>query len=154
MEVPVVPPERNLYGHPLPGFLWERQFEKVPLEHGWEKVPHSYGKDNSRNFYGNTFWKIFPNWECLFVNKEQGLLVRGGGRHKISWKKKQNIEPMWKVLMKQVDLGASTSFWNMFIWSALNGNAKQAKISSTITKICSYLNFRRGNRKITWLTET
>ena len=46
MEDPVVPLERNLYGHPFAGLLWERQFEKVILEHGWEKV---------------------PNWECLFV---------------------------------------------------------------------------------------
>ena len=26
MEDPVVPLERNLYGHPLAGLLWERQF--------------------------------------------------------------------------------------------------------------------------------
>ena len=44
MEDPVVPLERNLYGHPLAGLLWERQFEKVLLQHGWEKV---------------------PNWECF-----------------------------------------------------------------------------------------
>ena len=40
MEDPVVPLERNLYGHPLAGLLWERQFEKVLLEHGLEKVPN------------------------------------------------------------------------------------------------------------------
>ena len=34
----VVPLERNLYGHPLARLLWERQFEKVLLKHGWEKV--------------------------------------------------------------------------------------------------------------------
>ena len=45
MEDPVVPLERNLYGHPLAGLLWERQFEKVLLKHGWEKI---------------------PNWECFF----------------------------------------------------------------------------------------
>ena len=28
-EDPVVPLERNLYGHPLAGFLWERQLEKI-----------------------------------------------------------------------------------------------------------------------------
>ena len=50
MEDPVVPLERNLYGHPLAGLLWERQFEKVLLEHGWEKV---------------------PNWECFFVDWER-----------------------------------------------------------------------------------
>ena len=37
MEDPVVPLERNLYGHPLAGLLWERQFKKVLLKHGWEK---------------------------------------------------------------------------------------------------------------------
>ena len=37
MEDPVVPQERNLYGHPLAGLLWERQFEKILLKHGWEK---------------------------------------------------------------------------------------------------------------------
>ena len=52
MEDPVVPLERNLYGHPLAGLLWERQFEKVLLKHGWEKI---------------------PNWECLFVHREKGL---------------------------------------------------------------------------------
>ena len=40
MEDPVVPLERNLYGHPLAGLLWERQFEKVLFEHGWEKAPN------------------------------------------------------------------------------------------------------------------
>ena len=30
MEDPVVPLERNLYGHPLAGLEWERQFEKNP----------------------------------------------------------------------------------------------------------------------------
>ena len=30
IEDPVVPLERNLYGHPFAGLLWERQFEKKP----------------------------------------------------------------------------------------------------------------------------
>ena len=37
IEDPVVPLERNLYCHPLAG-LWEKQIEKILLEHGWEKV--------------------------------------------------------------------------------------------------------------------
>ena len=40
MEDPVVPLERNLYGHPLARLLRDRQFEKVLVEHGWEKVPN------------------------------------------------------------------------------------------------------------------
>ena len=38
IEDPVVPLERNLYGRPVARLLWERQFEKIPLKHGWEKV--------------------------------------------------------------------------------------------------------------------
>ena len=56
MEDPVVPleMERNLYGHPLAGLLWERQFEEVLLKLGWENI---------------------PKWKCLFVHRKQGLLL-------------------------------------------------------------------------------
>ena len=63
MEDPVVLLERNLYGHPLAGLLWERQFEKVP--YGWEKI---------------------PNWECFFVHREKGSFFCVCGWHKIGWK--------------------------------------------------------------------
>ena len=53
-EDPVVPLERNLYGHLLAGLLWERQFEEVLMELGWDKV---------------------PRWECLFVHRKQGLFL-------------------------------------------------------------------------------
>ena len=77
MEDPVVPLERNLYGHPLAGLLWERQFEKILLQHGWEKV---------------------PNWECLFVHCEEGLFLSVYVDDIEMAGKKQNIQPMWKVL--------------------------------------------------------
>ena len=54
VEGPVVLLERNLYGHPLAGLLWERQFENILLKHGWENI---------------------PNWECLFVHREKGLFL-------------------------------------------------------------------------------
>ena len=89
MEDPVVPLERNLYGHLLAGLLWERQFDKILVKYGWEKV---------------------SNWECSFVHREKGSFlsvylddIKVAG-------KKQNIDPMWKVLNKEVDLGEPTSF--------------------------------------------
>ena len=88
MEDPVVRLERNLYGHPLAGLLWEGQFEKVLLEHGGKKV---------------------PNWACLFVNREKLFLSVYVDDIKLAGKK-QNIDPMWKVLMKEVDLGEPASF--------------------------------------------
>ena len=89
MEDPVVPLERNRYGNPLGGLLWESQFEKILLKHGWEKV---------------------SNWECLFVRREKGLFLSVYVDDIKLAGKKQNIDPMWKVLNKEVDLGEPTPF--------------------------------------------
>ena len=89
MEDPVVPLERNLYGHPLAGMLWERPFEKILLKYGWEKV---------------------SNWECLFVHREKGLFLSVYVDDIKLAGKKQNLDPMWNVLNKEVDLGEPTSF--------------------------------------------
>ena len=78
-----------MHGHLLAGLVWERQFENILLKYGWEKV---------------------SNWECIFAHREKGLFlfvyvddIKLAG-------KKQNIDPMWKVLNKEVDLGEPTSF--------------------------------------------
>ena len=89
MEDPVLPLERNLYGHPLAGLLWDKLFEKIPLQHGCEKV---------------------SNWECLFVHREKGLFLSVYVDDIKLAGKKQNIEPKRKVLNKEVDLGEPTSF--------------------------------------------
>ena len=89
MEDPVVPLERNLYGHLLAGLLWERQFEKILLKYVKEKV---------------------SNWECFFVHREKGLFLSVYVDDINLTGKKQNIDPMWKVLNKEVDLGEPTSF--------------------------------------------
>ena len=33
----MIPLERNFYGHPLAGLLWERHVEEALLKVGWEK---------------------------------------------------------------------------------------------------------------------
>ena len=52
----------------------------------------------------------FPNWECLFVHREKGLFLSVYVDEFKLVGKKQNIDPMWKVLNKEVDLGETTSF--------------------------------------------
>ena len=86
---PVVPLERNLYGHHLAALLWERLCEKILLKHGWEKI---------------------PNWECLFVHHEKGLFLSVYVDDMKLAGKKHKLDPMWKVLNKEVDLGEPTSF--------------------------------------------
>ena len=88
-KIHVVLLERNLYGHPLAGLVWESQFEKILLKYGWEKI---------------------SNWECLFVHCEKGLSLSVYVDDIKLAGKKQNIDPMWKVRNKEVDLGEPTSF--------------------------------------------
>ena len=103
MEDPVVPLERNLYGHPLAGLLWERQFEKILLKHGWEKI---------------------PNWECLFVHREKGLFLSVYVDDiKLAGKK--------QILIRCGNYSTKKSIWEnqhlswiMYTWAALNDNAK------------------------------
>ena len=127
MEDPVVPLERNLYGHPLVGLLWERQFGKILLKHGWEKI---------------------PNWECFFVHRQKGLFssvyvddIKLAG-------KKQNVDPMWKLLKKEVDWGEPTSFLD-HVYLGMHSTTMPSK-----QRYCGQLqnhvriaNFRGRNRK-------
>ena len=65
MKDPVVPLERNLYGYPLAGLLWERQFEKVLAEHGWEKVSigNAYAYTVKKGYFYQCMWTI-SNWQA------------------------------------------------------------------------------------------
>ena len=108
MEDPVVPLERNLYGHPLAGLLWERQFEKILLKHGCVKV---------------------SNWECLFGHREKGLFLSVYVDDIKLAGKKQNIDPMWKVFNEEVYLGEPTSFLDHV---CLGCTQRQCEISKEI----------------------
>ena len=65
-----------------------KAIEKILLKHGWVKI---------------------PNRECLFVHREKLFLSVFVDDIKLSGKK-QNLDPMWKVLNKEVDLEEPTSF--------------------------------------------
>ena len=88
-EDPVVLLGRNLYGHPLAGLLWERQFEEALSELGWEKV---------------------PNWECMFVHRQQVSYLSVYVYDIKMAGKKQNVTLLWKKLMKNVYIDEPTSF--------------------------------------------
>ena len=89
IEDPVVPLERNFFGHPLARLLWERQFEQALMERGWEKV---------------------PNWESMFVHRKQGLFLSVYVDDIKMAGKMQNLAPRWKKLTEDVDIEEPTSF--------------------------------------------
>ena len=129
MEDPVVPLERNLYGHSWAGMLRERQFAKNPLKYVWEKI---------------------SNWECLFVRREKGLFLSVCVDDIKLAGKKQNLDPMWKLLNKEVDLGEPTSFLDHVY---LGCTQRQSEISKDIVdKLQNHVriaNFRGESREIT-----
>ena len=97
MEDPVLLLEQILYGHFLARLLWERQIEQVLLNYGWEKV---------------------PNGELLFFNREKGLFLSVYVDDIKLAGKTQNINPLWKILMKDVHaLNVNANRTNMFLMS-------------------------------------
>ena len=91
MGDPVVLLESHVYGHTLAGLIWERQSEKVLLEHGCD----------------------FCNlWMFLSQQSKRTLLICVCGRNRNGC---QNRRPTWKIIMKEVDYGRSTIlFLTMF----------------------------------------
>ena len=73
-----------------------------------------YGKGNLRKSYC---------WECLFFHREKGLFLSVYVDDIKLAGKKHNIDPMWKVLNKEVDLGEHFSLI-MYTWVALKDTAK------------------------------
>ena len=88
IEDTVVSLERNWYGHPLAGLLWEKHFEEVLLELGWEKL---------------------PNWACPFVHWELGFFSVYVDDTKNGWKE-QSMAPVWKKFMKTLILTNQLGF--------------------------------------------
>ena len=86
---PVVPLERYFSGHPSAGLLWERQFQEVLLELGWEKV---------------------PNWECLSVHRKQGLFLSVFVDDVKKLLERSRIWLPWKKMIKHVNTDEPTSF--------------------------------------------
>ena len=72
----------DLYGHPLAGLL-------IPVE---------------------TWLGESSNWECLLVHRQKGFFLSVYLDDIKLAGKKQNLDPMRKVLNKEVDLGEPTSF--------------------------------------------
>ena len=68
------------------------------------------GKAIRESSIGTHGWEKVSNWECLFVHHEKGLFLSVYVDDIKLAGKKQNIDPMWKLINKEVDLGEPTSF--------------------------------------------
>ena len=69
-----------------------------------------FGEDSSRKFCWSLDGKKDRIRECLFVHRKQGLILSAHVDDMNMAGKKQDMAPMWKKLMKNVDLDEPTSF--------------------------------------------
>ena len=125
MEDPVVPLERNLFGHPLAGLLWEMQCEKILVKHGWE-----FQIGNVSSFIIKKDYSYLCMWMTYNWLERNKTLIRCGNYST----KKSNWENQHLS-------------WIMCTWAALNDNAKYAKILWTITEPCSIREFQRVDQR-------
>ena len=96
--------------------MWERQFQKVLLEHSREKV---------------------LNRECLFVHRAKGLFLSVYVDDIKMAGKTENMKPTRKVLVEDVDLGEPTSFLDHFFGCCTQ---RECTISNDIaTKLQGYV---------------
>ena len=110
MEDPVVPLERNVYGHPPTELGCKRQYEKVLLKHDLGKV---------------------LNWEWLFVNRAKELFLSLYVNDMKMTDKTENMKSIWKILMKNVYLKDSLSFLDQIY---VTYTQKECTLSSEITR--------------------
>ena len=109
-----------------------------------------YGKGNLRKSYWHTVGKRFPNWECLFVNTETGLFLSVYVDNLKLVGKKQSINPTWKILNKEVDLGETTSFLDHVYF----GCAQRQRCCRQLQSHLWIANFSGKNRKTTILSKS
>ena len=101
-----------------------------PSRSSWSKsVRSSFG----RTVVGKAIWenpievwlgKGFQLGMPLFVHRDKWLFLSVYVEDIKLAGKKQNLDPMWKVLNKEVDLGEPTSFIDLYIWDVLKDNVK------------------------------
>ena len=108
----LVPLERNLYGHPLAGLLWERQFEEVRLELRWEKSTELG----------------MP----IRASKARTISIAVRGWRSNGWKKTSILcgRNWWNWLNWE----NRHHFLTMKTWDVLNVNAKRTKVLLRNTK--------------------
>ena len=82
------------------------------LQHGWEKI---------------------PNRECFFVHREKKIVLYLCVDDTKLVGKKHNVDPMWKVFNKEVDLGEPTSFLDHVY---LGCTERQCEVSKNIVGNC------------------
>ena len=120
----------------------ETQMEQIMVHSGrnsWSSWAQSVWSSFGKTVMGKAIWEnpievrlgegFNQNWECLFVHREKGLFLSVYVDDIKLAGKTENIEPTWKILMEDVDLGERTSFLDHVF---LGCTQRECKISNDI----------------------
>ena len=77
-------------------------------------------------------WRKVPNWKCLLVNSEKGLFLSVCVDDIKMARKKENLDPMWKILNKEVDFGEPTSFRDHVYFGCLNPGCQLVRLKNCL----------------------
>ena len=91
-----------------------------------------YGKGNLRKSYWSTVGRRFPIVNAYSYTVKRVTIICVCEWHRIGWKEK-NINPMWQVQNKEVDLGEPTSFLDHVYLACTQ---RQCEISKDIVDKC------------------
>ena len=136
---------------------WPKSWSTVedPVVSSWAKPVRSsfsrtnYGKGNLRKILLQHGWEKVSDWECLFVHHEKGLFLSVCVDDIKLAGKKQNINPMWKVLNKEADLREPTSFLDHVY---LGCTQRQCQISKDIVDNYRTMFESRISAGVNWKT--
>ena len=84
-------------------------------------------------------WEKVSNWDCLFVHREKGLFLSVFVDDIKLAGKKQNINLMWEVLNKEVDLGEQTSFFDHVYLGCTQCKEEELKSVGDLSQVCSQM---------------
>ena len=118
IEDPVIPLEQNLYGHPLVDLLWQRQFEEIEMERGWEEKSTECGMPVC-----SSKTKIILTGKCEWCQKD--------------WKEAEYDSHVEEIDEQCWHLTNQLHFLITYFWDALNVNVTQSKLLLRTTEKCS-----------------
>ena len=110
------------------GPVWETQsflLNEICVVTLWQDC---CGRGNLRKSYWSTVGKRFPNWECLFVHRENGLFLSVYVDDIKNWlERNTSLIRCGKYSTKKSIWENQHLSWIMYTWDALKDNVKWAK---------------------------
>ena len=110
-----------------------------------------YGRGNLNKSFLKYGWEKVPNWDCLFVHHQERLFL---SVYVVDMKlagKRRNLDPMWELLYKEVDLENQNLSWSCILGLRSKTMRNKQRFCGRLQNHAWIQDFRRSNGKFPWL---